>query len=105
MGIPPFAGACDFRFKDSINAFVVISTSVSSHFGQKRACGSRELRRPAGSTQKGPWSASPIERITTIFTAWKERQTFDADNSPTPRSHENEQVCHNGLFGMDKGQV
>jgi hypothetical protein len=53
--------------------------------------------------QKGPLSASPIERVTIIFTAWKERRTFGADNSPTLRSHEYEQVCHNGIFGMDKG--
>jgi hypothetical protein len=66
-----------------------------------RCCGSRKPRRPAGSTQKGPLSASPIERVTIRFTAWKKRRTFGADNSPTLRSHDYEQVCHNGIFGMD----
>jgi hypothetical protein len=51
------------------------------------ACGSRKPRRPVGSTQKGPLSASPIERVPIIFTAWTERRSFGADNSSTRRSH------------------
>jgi hypothetical protein len=39
--------------------------------------------------------ASPIERDTILFAAWKERRTFGADNSLTLRSRECEQVCHN----------
>ena len=30
-------------------------------------CGSRKPRRPAGSTQKGPLSASPFERVTIVL--------------------------------------
>jgi hypothetical protein len=45
---------------------------------------------------------SPIERATIRFTAWNEPRTFAAANSPTLRSHEYEQVCHNGVFGMDR---
>jgi HEAT repeat protein len=30
-------------------------------------CGSREPRRPTGSTQKGPWSANPIEGVTIVL--------------------------------------
>jgi hypothetical protein len=48
-------------------------------------------------------SASPIERVTILFTAWKERRTFGADNSPTLRSHEYEQVRRNGIFVTDTG--
>jgi hypothetical protein len=73
--------------------------------GDLLTCGSRKPRRPAGSTQKGPLSASPIKRVTITFTAWKERRTFSAANSPTLTSHEHEQVCHNGIFGMDSGDT
>jgi hypothetical protein len=51
--------------------------------------------------KKGSLSASHIERVTIIFTAWKERRTFGADNSPTQRLHEYAQVCHMGIFGRD----
>jgi hypothetical protein len=67
------------------------------------SCGSRKPRRPAGSTQKGPLCASPIGRVTIVFTAWKERRTFGADNSPTLRSHKYEQVCHKGIFVTGNG--
>jgi hypothetical protein len=72
--------------------------------GVARPCGSRKPRRPAGSTQKGPLSASPIERVTILFTVWKERRTFGDDKSPTLWSHEYEQVCRNGIFVTDTGQ-
>jgi putative transposase len=42
-------------------------------------CGSRKPRRPAGSTQKEPLSASPIKRVTITFTARKERRPFGTD--------------------------
>jgi len=32
-----------------------------------KTCGYREPRRPTGSTQKGPWSARPIERVTIVL--------------------------------------
>ena len=34
---------------------------------EAEACGSRKPRRPVGSTQKGPLSASPIERVTIVL--------------------------------------
>ncbi len=38
-------------------------------------------------------------------TAWKERRTFGADNSPTRKSHKYEPVCRLGIFGTHRDSV